>query len=109
MSKKIPLAGARTRSVERRLWHIACQPCPFRDGCGTCVSHWETGCRELHYVSSHGRHRKTRHSCCRCQNPHQKSMVRGNWPQREAEPVVKLPGRRLCGKRMGTCAVAPER
>ena len=25
----------------QELWQIACQPCPFRDGCGTCASRLE--------------------------------------------------------------------
>jgi hypothetical protein len=34
----------------QELWQIACQPCPFRDGCGTCVSRLEKGCRARHYA-----------------------------------------------------------
>src|SRR5215469_14244406 len=101
MWKKIPIAGAPTPIAARNCGKLRA------NGCGTCVSHLEKRCRERNYASSNGHYPKTRHSFGRFQNPHQTSMAPGNWLETEAEPVVKLPGRRLCGKRTGSCAVLP--
>ncbi len=106
MWKKIPIAGAPTPSAARNSGKL---PVNGRQSGGLrrgiCVSRLGKRCRQSHYARSNGPHPKKQHSFCRFQNPSHKSMVRGNWPETEAGPMVKLPGRLLCGKRMASCFV----
>src|SRR5438270_413901 len=78
----------------QELWQIACQ--------------WVWNLRHTTRKKDAGRGitrdrmgptQQSRPSFCRFQNPYHKSMVRGNWPETEAEPMVKLPGRRMRGPR----------
>src|SRR5690242_16705103 len=91
MWRSIPTAGARTLSMGRNCGKLRA------NGCGTCVSHLGGACKEARYVRSNGHLPKKRHSCSQLQNPHQKSMARGNWPETWVEPGVKLQVRRSYG------------
>src|SRR5947209_19000713 len=82
MSKKIPIVGAHTRSVARNSGKLRA------NGRGTCASRLEKGCREMNYVRPNGQHPKKQHSFCRSHNPYPKRMVRGDWPETTAGPVV---------------------
>jgi hypothetical protein len=48
----------------QELWQIACQPCPFRDGCGTYASHLGRRCKEARSARWNGHHPKKLYSCC---------------------------------------------
>ena len=70
----------------QELWQIACQPCPFRDGCGICACPSGRPCRESNSATSSGPRPQKPRPCSKLQTlPHQ-STAPGSWPPHADEP-----------------------
>jgi hypothetical protein len=91
----------------QELWQIACQPCPFRDGCGTCASAWDRRCRESRCARSSGPLPKKLLLSSSLKKPHRKSMARGSGLRRSDELRGVSGQRTLWCKRTGSCAGKP--
>ena len=92
----------------QELWQIACQPCPFRDGCGTCAFPWDRRCRESSSATSSGPLPKKPLRPSELQTPHRKSTARGSGPPHSDEPRAGSGPRTSSCKRTASCAAQPE-
>jgi hypothetical protein len=71
----------------QELWQIACQPCPFRDGCGTCGSRLGRPCKKPSCARSSGHPPKRPSLCSSPLKSQLRSMDRGSGPQHPVEPL----------------------
>jgi hypothetical protein len=72
MSKKTPIAGVRTQSVDKNFGKLRVS------GCGICGSCWGNRCKQAHYARSNGLPRKKPLLFSSRWKTHRKSMARGS-------------------------------
>src|SRR5579859_2670349 len=87
-SKKILIAGVLTPSVGKSCGKLRV------NGCGTCASPWDRGCKEESSASSSGPLPKKLLRSSSLKPPHLKNMARGSGRQRSDEPQGGL-GQRM--------------
>src|SRR5437764_386755 len=100
--KKSQTAGAATPSADKNCGKL------LANGCGTCASPWDRGCREARYARSSGPLPKKFHRFWSSRKTRLKNMAHGGGQQPSDEPRDGSEQRALCCKRTARCAVQQE-